>query len=51
MVRDIQSLKRWLEDMLFIPGIAEASNLEHCRKGYFGRTGNKIVPLGPRDRP
>lgn len=51
MVRDIPPLKRWLENMLFIPGVAEASNLEHCRKGYFGRAGNKIVPLGPRVRP
>jgi len=51
MVRDIPSLKRWLDHMLAIPGIAEASNLEHCRRGYFGRTGNNIVPLGPRYRP
>jgi len=50
MIRDIPSLKRWLASMLAIPGVAKASNLEHCRKGYFGRTGNNIVPLGPRDR-
>ena len=47
MVRDIPSLNRWLQNMLSIPGVAEASNLDHCRKGYFGRTGNNIVPLGP----
>jgi putative glutathione S-transferase len=47
MVRDIPSLSRWLTDMLAIPEIAAASNLDHCRKGYFGRTGNNLVPLGP----
>ncbi len=49
MVRDIPSLQRWLDTMLAVPGIAEASNLEHCRGGYFGRTANNLVPLGPRD--
>ena len=47
MVQDIPSLNGWLENMLSIPGVVEASNLDHCRKGYFGRTGNNIVPLGP----
>lgn len=47
MVRDIPSLSRWLVDMLAIPEIVASSNLDHCRKGYFGRTGNNIVPLGP----
>lgn len=46
-VRDIPSLERWRQTMLAIPGIAAASNLDHCRAGYFGRTGNGIVPLGP----
>ena len=47
MVRDIPALNRWRENMLSIPGVDEASNLDHCRQGYFGRTGNNIVPLGP----
>ena len=47
MVRDIPSLNQWLQNMLAVPGVVEASNLDHCRKGYFGRTGNNIVPLGP----
>jgi len=47
MVRDVPSLQRWLDTMLAIPGIAGASDLDHCRRGYFGRTGNGIVPLGP----
>ncbi len=48
MVRDYRSLRRWHADMLAWPGVAAASNLEHCRRGYFGRTGNNIVPLGPK---
>jgi glutathionyl-hydroquinone reductase len=51
MVRDIPSLKRWLDNMLSIPEISAASDIDHCRYGYFGRTGNFIVPLGPSIRP
>jgi len=40
-------LSRWLAQMLEVPGVREASNLQHCKNGYFGRTGNGIVPLGP----
>jgi len=47
MVRDIPSLSRWLHTMLEIPAVRRSSDLTHCRKGYFGRTGNNIVPLGP----
>ncbi len=47
MLRDYRHLYRWLRDMMHWPGIAEASNLEHARQGYFGRTGNNLVPSGP----
>jgi glutathionyl-hydroquinone reductase len=47
MVRDAVHLHRWLVDMVAIPEVSAASNLDHCRKGYFGRTGNGMVPLGP----
>ena len=50
MVRDMPSIQGWLQRMFEIPAVARASNLEHCRKGYFGRSGNNIVPLGPQDR-
>jgi putative glutathione S-transferase len=46
-LRDYPALSRWLERMLAWPGIREASNLDHARNGYFGRTGNGIVPKGP----
>lgn len=50
MVKEHANLQRWLDDMVAIPGVLEASNLDHCRRGYFGRTGNNIVPLGPDRR-
>lgn len=46
-VRDYPQLAAWLARMLDWPGIREASNLDHARNGYFGRTGNGIVPAGP----
>lgn len=30
-----------------LPGVEAASNLDHARNGYFGRTGDEIVPAGP----
>ncbi len=47
MVRDYRHLERWFAHVLEWPGVQAASNLEHCKRGYFGRTGNNIVPLGP----
>lgn len=47
MVRDLEHLHRWLREMNDVEEVRAASNLEHCKKGYFGRTGNGIVPLGP----
>ena len=46
-IADYRHLPRWLDRMLAVPGVAEASNLDHARNGYFGRTGNEIVPAGP----
>lgn len=40
-------LRAWRTRMLALPGARDASNLEHCKKGYFGRTGNGLVPLTP----
>ena len=34
-------------DVYMLPGVADASCLSHCKKGYFGRHGTNIVPLGP----
>ena len=46
-VRDMPRLSAWLERMLAWPGVSQASDLDHARNGYFGRTGNEVVPYGP----
>lgn len=40
------NLWNYLKRLYQIPGFAETSNLFHIKNGYFGRTGNGIVPLG-----
>lgn len=45
MIKDYPFLNRWLTDMMQQPGVAEATNLEHCIQGYFGRSGNEIIPV------
>lgn len=40
-------LLAWRGRMLAVPGVREASRLDHCKMGYFGRTGNGLVPLTP----
>ena len=47
-VLDHPNLWRWLCRVHALPGVREAGSLVHCRQGYFGRTGNGTVPLGPR---
>jgi putative glutathione S-transferase len=46
-ITDYPRVNDWLERMLAVPGIAASSNMDHARNGYFGRTGNEIVPAGP----
>jgi putative glutathione S-transferase len=46
-ILDYPSLWRWLCRVHALPGVAESSSLTHCRQGYFGRSWNKVVPLGP----
>lgn len=47
MVRDYPYVQRWLLDMWSIPEVRRASNMRHAKAGYFGRTGNNIIPDGP----
>lgn len=47
-VLDHPALWRWLCRVHALPGVRRAGSLVHCRQGYFGRTGNGTVPLGPR---
>lgn len=45
MVRgNFPRLARWMDDMWRLNGVKEATNIEHCVRGYFGRTGNQLVP-------
>ena len=46
-ILDYPNLWRWLCRVYVIPGVAESNSLTHCRQGYFGRSWNNVVPLGP----
>ncbi len=37
----------WLCRVHALPGVAQGDSLIHCRQGYFGRSWNNVVPLGP----
>lgn len=40
-------LWRWLCRVYALPGVAQSNSLDHCKQGYFGRSWNNVVPLGP----
>lgn len=45
---------RWMGDMTSLKGmepVSSAGYLQHCKQGYFGRTGNGVVPIGPEGYP
>lgn len=46
-ILDYPNIWRWLCRVYALNGVAEASSLVHCRQGYFGRSWNGVVPLGP----
>ncbi|MEO1680748.1 MAG: glutathione S-transferase C-terminal domain-containing protein [Pseudomonadota bacterium] len=46
-ILDFPNLWKWLCRVYAIDGVAEAGSLVHCRQGYFGRSWNGVVPLGP----
>jgi putative glutathione S-transferase len=48
------NLWRWMGDMVKLEGMDAVSNaayLAHCKQGYFGRTGNGTIPVGPPNYP
>ena len=47
-ILDYPDLWRWLCRVYALPGVADSGSLIHCRQGYFGRSWNRVVPLGPR---
>ncbi len=46
-ILDYPHLWRWLCGVYARPGVAQSGSLIHCRQGYFGRSWNGVVPLGP----
>ncbi|WP_164661269.1 glutathione S-transferase C-terminal domain-containing protein [Tropicibacter sp. Alg240-R139] len=46
-ILDYPHLWRWLCRVHALPGVADSCSLIHCRQGYFGRSWNGVVPLGP----
>ncbi|MCG7519812.1 glutathione S-transferase C-terminal domain-containing protein [Ruegeria sp. Ofav3-42] len=46
-ILDYPHLWRWLCRVHSLPGVAQSSSLDHCRQGYFGRSWNGVIPLGP----
>lgn len=46
-ILDFPHLWRWLCRVYALPGVADSNSLIHCRQGYFGRSWNNVVPLGP----
>ena len=46
-ILDYPNLWRWLCRVYALPGVAQSNSLTHCRQGYFGRSWNNVVPLGP----
>ena len=46
-ILDYPHLWRWLCRVHSLPGVAGSSSLVHCRQGYFGRSWNNVIPLGP----
>lgn len=46
-ILDYPHLWRWLCRVHSLPGMAASGSLIHCLQGYFGRSWNNVVPLGP----
>lgn len=46
-ILDYPNLWRWLCRVYGLPGVPESNDLVHCRQGYFGRSWNNVIPLGP----
>ena len=46
-ILDYPHLWRWLCRVYALQGVPESNSLDHCRQGYFGRSWNNVIPLGP----
>lgn len=51
---EYRKIWEWMGRMMALEGIGPVSDSEylaHCKQGYFGRTGNGTVPVGPGGYP
>lgn len=46
-IYDYRHVWCWLCRVYALPGVAESNSLDHCKQGYFGRSWNGVIPLGP----
>ncbi len=46
-VLDYPHLWRWICRVFAIDGVEQSNSLVHCKQGYFGRSWNNVIPLGP----
>ena len=46
-ILDYRHLWQWICRVYALPGVPESGSLDHCRQGYFGRSWNNVIPLGP----
>ena len=46
-ILDYPHLWQWLCRVFALPGVRQSNSLLHCRQGYFGRSWNNTIPLGP----
>lgn len=46
-ILDYPYLWGWLCRVYALPSVAQSNSLDHCKQGYFGRSWNNVVPLGP----
>ena len=46
-ILDYPHLWRWLCRVYALEGVAESNSLIHCKQGYFGRSWNGVIPVGP----
>ncbi len=46
-ILDYPHVWQWLCRVYALDGVAESGSLVHCRQGYFGRSWNNVVPVGP----
>lgn len=44
---DYRYLWKWLCRVYALDGVADSNSLIHCRQGYFGRSWNGVIPVGP----